>query len=193
MDTRPQPNDAGSNQQELPAGVRIRHATMDDLERIVEIYNESIPGGWSTADTRPIKVSDRVDWFKSFDRSKRPIWVAEFRKRVVATTYLTSFYQGRPAYDGTAEISIYISNSFQRCGLGKVLKKWVIDQCPKLGITTLLSMHFDHNEATRRINAQFGFEQMGHLPDIAIINGVSRGLIISGLRIPPELGDSVNE
>jgi phosphinothricin acetyltransferase len=62
----------------------------------------------------------------------------------------------------------------------------VIEQCPRLGITTLLSMHFDHNEATRRINESLGFEQCGHLKEIAVVQGRRRGLIIWALRIPPQ-------
>ena len=104
---------------------------------------------------------------------------------MIATAYLSSFYAGRPAYDATAEISIYVATVWHRRGIGRRLKQWVIEQCPRLGITTLLSMHFDHNEATRRINESLGFEQMGHLTEIAIVQGQKRGLIISGLRIPP--------
>jgi phosphinothricin acetyltransferase len=164
--------------------IHIRNATIDDLPRIVEIYNESIPGGWSTADTSPITVADRVEWFRKFDATKRPIWVAECGQLVVGTTYLSSFYGGRPAYNATAEISVYVSTAFQKRGIGTMLKEWVIARCPELGITTLLSMYFDHNQATRKINEKLGFRPMGHLTDIAIVDGVSRGLVISGLRIP---------
>lgn len=169
--------------------ISIRNATIDDLERIVDIYNESIPGGWSTADTIPVTAVERLDWFNAFDPATRPIWVAESDDLVVATTYLSSFYGGRPAYNATAEISIYICRSFQKRGLGTMLKRWVIDRCPQLGITTLLSMHFDHNDATRKINANLGFQQLGHLTDIAIVNGIPRGLVISALRIPSEPHD----
>ena len=130
-----------------------------DLPAIVDIYNQSIPGGWSTADTNPIAVADRVEWFRKFDPAKRPIWVAEVDGQVVAMAYLSSFYAGRPAYDATAEVSLYIATAYHRQGIGRRLKRWVIEQCPRLGVTTLLSMHFDHNEATRRINASLGFEQ----------------------------------
>lgn len=34
--------------------ISIRNATEADLPAIVDIYNQSIPGGWSTADTNPI-------------------------------------------------------------------------------------------------------------------------------------------
>jgi phosphinothricin acetyltransferase len=46
-------------------------------------------------------------------------------------------------------------------------------------------MYFDHNQATHRINQSLGFEPLGHLTDIAIVQGKKRGLIISALRIPP--------
>jgi phosphinothricin acetyltransferase len=165
--------------------LRIRHATEADLPSIVDIYNQSIPGGWSTADTRPIAVADRVEWFRKFDRARRPIWVAEADVKVVATTYLSSFYGGRPAYNATAEVSIYVATAYQRRGIGRRLNEWVIEQCPALGVTTLLSMHFDHNEATRRINESLGFEKMGHLTEIATVQGRKRGLMIWALRIPP--------
>ena len=77
--------------------LRIRDATEADLPAIVDIYNQSIPAGWSTADTQPITVADRVEWFRKFDPARRPIWVAEVDGRVVATAYLSSFYGGRPA------------------------------------------------------------------------------------------------
>ena len=163
----------------------IREATEADLPAIVDIYNQSIPGGWSTADTRPITVADRVEWFRKFNPATRPIWVAEMDGRVVATTYLSSFYGGRPAYDATAEISLYIATAHQRRGLGLWLKKFVIAQCPRLGVTTLLSMYFDHNPGTQRINDQLGFKPLGHLTEIAMVQGQKRGLIISALRIPP--------
>jgi phosphinothricin acetyltransferase len=45
-------------------------------------------------------------------------------------------------------------------------------------------MHFDHNEATRKINESLGFKPCGHLPEIAMVHGQPRGLVISALRVP---------
>jgi phosphinothricin acetyltransferase len=165
--------------------LHVRDATEADLPAIVDIYNQSIPAGWSTAHTKPIAAADRVEWFRKFDPARRPIWVAEADGAVVAVAYLSSFYGGRPAYDATAEVSLYIATAYQRRGIGRWLKRWVIEQCPRLGVTTLLSMHFDHNEATRRINESLGFQQQGHLTEIAVVQGHKRGLVISALRIPP--------
>jgi phosphinothricin acetyltransferase len=170
--------------------LHLREATEADLPIIVDIYNQSIPAGWSTADTRPVTVADRVEWFRKFDPARRPIWVAEADGRVVAVVYLSSFYGGRPAYDATAEVSVYIATDYQRRGIGRRLKQWVIEQCPRLGVTTLLSMHFDHNAATRRINESLGFQQLGHLTEIAVVQGHKRGLVIWARRIPPTVAAS---
>jgi L-amino acid N-acyltransferase YncA len=164
--------------------LRIRNATEADLPAIVDIYNQSIPAGWSTADTKPITVAQRVEWFRKFDPAKRPIWVAEVDNLVIATVYLSSFYHDRPAYDATAEVSVYVATAYHRRGIGRRLKQFVIEQCPRLGVTTLLSMHFDHNEATPRINESLGFEKMGHLSEIAMVQRQKRGLVIWALRIP---------
>jgi L-amino acid N-acyltransferase YncA len=168
----------------------VRDATESDLPAIVDIYNQSIPGGWSTADTSPIAVSDREEWFRKFSPEKRPLWVADVDGQVVAWIGLTSFYAGRPAYDATAEVSLYIATAYHRRGIGRYLKQRMIEHRPKLGVTTLLSMHFDHNEATRRVNQNLGFEQVGHLTEIAVVNGEKRGLVISALRIPATAQDS---
>ena len=72
--------------------LRVRDATEADLPAVVDIYNQSIPAGWSTADTTPITVADRVEWFRKFDPARRPIWVAEADGSVVAVAYLSSFY-----------------------------------------------------------------------------------------------------
>jgi len=180
--------------------IRVRDSVDADLPRIVEIYNESIPGGWSTADTRPVTVEARRSWFAERDPNRRPIWVAEAddpagsagpaekgfaeTSAIVGWVSLTSFYRGRPAYDATAEISVYVANAWRRRGIGKLLKQAMIARCPALGVTTLVSMHFDHNPATERINQELGFVRAGHLEEIAVVQGQKRGLVLSLLRIP---------
>ena len=164
--------------------LNIRDATEEDLPAIVEIYNESIPAGKSTADTQPVTVAERIDWFRSFDPKKRPIWVAEDEARIIGCIYLSSFYGGRPAYNKTAEISTYIATDYQGKGLGTILKQKMIEACPRLGVENLISMYFDHNETTKYLNNKFGFEPAGHLAEIAEIQGKKIGLMISILRIP---------
>ena len=161
----------------------IRNATEADLPPIVAIYNESIPGGKATADLEPVTVESREIWFRDFDSRRRPCWVVEDDGRIVGYVSLRSFYAGRPAYDKTAEISTYISTSHQGQGLGTLLKKKMIAECPRLGVDHLLSFYFDHNEASRRVNEKLGFKDAAHLPEIAEVFGKKRGLVIAILHV----------
>ncbi|MCI0703696.1 MAG: N-acetyltransferase family protein [Planctomycetia bacterium] len=161
----------------------VRDATPDDLPAIVAIYNAAIPGRAATADLEPVTVESRRAWFAEHDPKRRPLWVAEVDGEVVAWIGLSSFYGGRPAYDATAEVSMYVAPNFQAKGLGRELMRQMIAACPHLGITTLLGMYFDHNEASRKLCDSLGFEQVGHLARIANLDGAIRGLIIAALRI----------
>ncbi len=161
----------------------VRDATPEDLPAIVAIYNAAIPGRAATADTEPVTVESRVEWFAKHEANRRPLWVAELDGEIVAWIGLSSFYGGRPAYDATAEVSMYIATAYQNRKLGRDLMNRMIAACPSLGVTTLLAMYFDHNIASRRLCEAIGFEQVGHLQRIANLDGVERGLIISSLRI----------
>jgi L-amino acid N-acyltransferase YncA len=165
--------------------IKIRDAVEADLPAIVNIYNASVPTRMATADLEPVTVESRRGWFARHDPRSRPLWVLEVDNEIAAWTCLSSFYEGRPAYAATAEISIYIAPQHQRKGYGKVLVRRMIEHCPKLGVTTLLAMIFDHNHPSNRMFESLGFKQMGHLPDIALLDGEQRGLVIAALRIAP--------
>jgi phosphinothricin acetyltransferase len=161
----------------------VRDANEDDLPAIVAIYNAAIPGRTATADTQPVTVEERREWFAKHDPKRRPLWVAEIDGELVAWIGLSSFYEGRPAYDATAEVSMYVAPAHQKRRLGRELMERIIAACPRLGVTTLLAMYFDHNEPSRRLCAALGFEQAGHLERIANLDGAERGLVIAALRI----------
>ncbi|MDY0930454.1 hypothetical protein [Chryseobacterium sp. CFBP8996] len=43
--------------------LKFRDAKLEDLEKIVEIYNSTIESRMITADTEPIFVESRYQWF----------------------------------------------------------------------------------------------------------------------------------
>ncbi|MEQ1354675.1 MAG: hypothetical protein ABLT11_11690 [Candidatus Acidiferrum sp.] len=60
------------------------------MPAIVDIYTQSILGAWSTADTKPVTVAERIEWFHKYDSARRPLWVAEVGGQIVAWIGLTS-------------------------------------------------------------------------------------------------------
>lgn len=159
----------------------IRNATQTDLQAIVAIYNESIPQRTATADTQPISVASRLNWYR--DRpTNRPLWVVEVDRGIVGWLSFQSFY-GRPAYRHTAEVSIYITAAYQRQGIGTALLTRAIAQSPELNLKTLLAFVFGHNQPSIKLFTRHGFQTWGHLPRIAELDGIERDLVILGRRI----------
>ncbi|MFJ7726496.1 GNAT family N-acetyltransferase [Neobacillus sp. NPDC097160] len=160
----------------------IRDAEIRDIPIIIDIYNSTVPGRLVTADLEPVSVESRMHWFNDHSPAFRPLWVVEMDDRICAWVSFQSFY-GRPAYNGTAEISIYIHHDFRGKKLGKYLIQKAIDACPKLEIKTLLGFIFGHNEPSIKLFNSFGFEKWAHLPNVAELDGVERDLLILGKRI----------
>lgn len=95
----------------------IEDATLEDLGAIVEIYNSTVAGRMVTADLEPVRVEDRLHWFHEHNSHHRPLWVLKQDGEVAAWFSFQSFY-GRPAYSGTAEVSVYVSGKFRGSGAG---------------------------------------------------------------------------
>jgi len=160
----------------------IRHATLNDLPAIVEIYNSTIPSRIVTADTEPVTVDSRKNWFHSHSPEKRPLMVIETDNEIAGWLSFHSFY-GRPAYDITAEIGIYIHEKHRNKKLGKTLLEKAIELSPSLKIENLLGFIFAHNEPSLKLFAQYGFEKWAYLPGVAVIEEKKIDLVILGRKI----------
>lgn len=160
----------------------FRDATIEDLQEIVDIYNTTIAGRMVTADTEPVTVDSRIKWFNEHSPEKRPLWMVEEHGACVGWVSFQSFY-GRPAYDNTAEISIYLHENQRGKGHGKAILEYAMTQCPAIKIHTLLGFIFSHNLPSIRLFEKLGFKEWAHLPNIAVLDGVERSLSILGKRI----------
>lgn len=156
-------------------------AQPEDLAQIVAIYNQTIASRMVTADTQPVSVSERVAWFESHSR-ERPLFVAKQAERVLGWCSFKSFY-GRPAYAGTCEIAIYIDEAARGQGLGKTLLRYAEGYANEIGVHTLLAFIFSHNLPSLALFKQFGFEQYGELPEVAIMDETAYSLTILGKKV----------
>jgi L-amino acid N-acyltransferase YncA len=158
-----------------------RVAQRGDLSQIVEIYNATIPTRMVTADIEAVSVESRVRWFEEHTAALRPLWVVDAEGQIAAWLSFSSFY-GRPAYDKTAELSVYVHQAFRRRGLGAYLLQRAVAEAPALGMNTLMGFIFAHNEPSLRLFAEHGFSRWGELPRIAELDGVERDVVIVGRR-----------
>ena len=156
-------------------------ASIKDLPRIVDIYNQSIASKQATADLEPITVDSRIPWFEAHHPDTRPLWVMYHDDHIVGWISLSDFY-GRPAYQQTAEISIYLDPVTRGHHLGKAALAFVETQLHRLKIQTVLAFVFDVNQASKKLFLKNGYAIWGHLPKIANMGDQENDLIILGKK-----------
>ncbi len=161
--------------------MNLRDAREDDLAAIVSIYNATIPSRMVTADLEPVTVESRVPWFREHGPT-RPIWVSESEGGTVDGWLSFSAFHPRAAYAATAEVSVYVDANRRRRGLGRQLLALAIEHAPSLGIANLVGLVFGHNTPSLALFEAHGFARWGHLPRIAVLDGIERDLIYVGRR-----------
>ncbi|MBC7863917.1 MAG: N-acetyltransferase family protein, partial [Bacteroidia bacterium] len=145
-------------------------------------YNATVAGRMVTADLEPVSVESKKKWFDEHSENFRPLLVVEADGMYAGWLSFNSFY-GRPAYNGTAEVSIYLEENFHSKGLGKICLQKSIEICPTIKVHTLLGFIFGHNERSLQLFYKMGFEKWAHLPKVAMMDDVERDLLILGKRI----------
>ncbi len=165
-----------------------RVARQQDLPVIVDIYNSTVASREVTADTEPVSVASRQQWFDDHNPERRPLWVihaaddSAAEPEVIGWMSYSNFY-GRPAYAGTAELSIYIAEQWRGKGIGQYCLREAIAFAPNIAVHTLLGFIFGHNAPSLGLFKKFGFDTWAQLPRVATLDGVERDLIILGKRV----------
>ncbi|MCY4582927.1 MAG: GNAT family N-acetyltransferase [Chloroflexi bacterium] len=160
----------------------IRIATEADLPAIVAIYNAAVPGRMATADTEPVTVESRRAWFTGHSPDRHPLWVDEREGEVVGWLSLGTFYN-RPAWDITAEVSVYVTPAHQRHGVAVGLLENALAEAPALGLRALIGIIFGHNDPSLALFRRFGFEDWGLMPRVTELDNVERDVVFVGRRV----------
>jgi phosphinothricin acetyltransferase len=160
---------------------------MEDLPRIVEIYNHAVATRESSCDLEPVSVASRERWFATHAGSRRPIWVAEDasapERGVLGYLGFYHFMNERPGYFITSDLAIYLHPEHQGKGLGTYLLGEAIREAPALGIEVLAVTIFASNQASIRLFQRHGFERWGFMPRVARLGDIERDLVMMGRRL----------
>ena len=86
----------------------IRLANIDDLPKIVDIYNQAIVSKKATGDLKEFSINDRIDWFQKSSPDQYPIYVAELKNTIVG-------YAGKAYREG---YTVLVSVTFMMSVIG---------------------------------------------------------------------------
>ena len=150
----------------------IRKMEDSDSARVLEIYKTGIETKNATFETN---VPSWQDWSANhLDHSRFIIEI----EGVAAGWVALSPVSKRAAYNGVAEISIYIHPAAWGLGLGSALMKRVIDSSEENGIWTLVAVVFPENRASVLLHRRHGFRIIGTREKISRIDGIWRDTVI---------------
>ncbi len=144
--------------------ISIRRASVDDLEDIARIYNWAILNTTSTFDVEPKTLDDRLVWFTKHT-DDYPIVVAVIRDKVVGWGSIRPFGE-RQAYRRTVENAVYIDCDYQGRGVGTAILGELIEQAERLGYHVIMALVVGGNDASVRLHAKLGFEQVGVMREV---------------------------
>jgi phosphinothricin acetyltransferase len=80
-------------------------------------------------------------------------------------------------------MSVYIATEYRRQGLATQLASHCIGHAPRIGVATLLGFIFGHNLPSLTLFEKLGFCRWGCLPQVAVLDGMPRDVIILGRRV----------
>lgn len=161
----------------------IRFATYEDLNIIVDIYNQAIKEGNATADLEELISSEREGWFFEHTIDNYPIYIITLNENVIGWGSISPYRKGRGGLKETAEISYYLDYNFHGKKYGTRLIEYMIADCKRLAIKNLFALLLDINKNSIMILEKFGFSKWGHMPDVVNLNGIKCGHLIYGKKV----------
>ena len=139
--------------------VSIRIALADDLQGILDIYNEQVATSTSTFDIEPRSMEIQVEWVKQFEHPYT-LLVAEVDGEIVGWGCLHPF-GGKPGYRVSTENSVYVRGDVRGSGVGKALLVALIEAGAANGFHTIVARIAGDNPASVRLHESLRFEYSG--------------------------------
>ena len=138
--------------------MQIRTARLTDAEAIRGIYNRAILTV-ATFDLEPRSLEEQQQWLAL--RSGAHLVLVADNGGTLAGFASLSPYRDRPAYRTTVENSVYVDESFQGKGVGKLLMSELVDDARDHGFHSVIARIVSSNAASIALHRAVGFEIVG--------------------------------
>lgn len=149
--------------------IMCRAAKNSDLQSILTIYNEGIEDRIATLETEPKDLPYITEWFDQH-QDRYPIMVAERAGEVVGWVALNP-YNGRCAYAGVAELSIYVSRENRGKGIGSLLLSAIEGKATEKHFHKIVLLTFSINELGQRLYRKYGYREVGVFMNQGLMDG----------------------
>lgn len=147
----------------------VRGARESDLKAILAIYNQGIEDRIATLETEIKDSSYMTEWFKKH-QNRYSVVVAEEERNIIGWASLNP-YNNRSAYDGVADISVYISRESRGRGVGGKLLSTLEAKAKENNFHKLVLFTFPFNGLGQGLYKKMGFREVGIFQNQGVLDG----------------------
>ncbi|CAN5294706.1 GNAT family N-acetyltransferase [soil metagenome] len=143
----------------------IRDACENDLDAILDIYNEAILNTTAVYSEQPHTLQMRRDWYRDRVNNNFPVFIAEVNGKVAGFSSFGHFRMW-PCYRYTVELSVYVEVSHRGKGISKMLLHSLIDRAREMNVHAMLAGISADNLISYRLHQSFGFAEVANLKEV---------------------------
>lgn len=147
----------------------VRHATSEDIKSILRIYNQGIEDRIATLETETKDSSYMEKWFKDH-QDRFSVLVVEREGEVIGWASLNP-YSHRCAYNGVADLSVYIDRSFRGQGAGSSLLESLHKMAKENSFYKIILFTFPFNQGGQGLYQKMGYRQVGVFEKQGVMDG----------------------
>jgi len=147
----------------------IRKACEADLQSILAIYNQGIADRIATLESEEKEYAYIRRWFDEH-QGRYAVLVAELDGAVIGWASLNR-YSNRSAYDGVADLSIYIERANRGKGVGKALLNMLEDAARAHQFYKMVLFTFTSNDLGQGLYKKCGYREVGVFHNQGILDG----------------------
>ncbi len=144
--------------------IAFRPILESDLLMIKSINDWYIIHTTATYYTQPITF-DQLKEVIYFDHTRYKGYIILLDEATAGYCYLTA-YKKRPAYDRTAEITIYLHHDFLHRGIGGIAIEYLESKAVEAGLKNLVAGISGDNIASIRLFEKSGYMQCAHFKNV---------------------------
>jgi phosphinothricin acetyltransferase len=150
--------------------LRVRNATAADLDAIAHIYNEGIEDRIATLDEDAKTADDIAAWWEAH-QGRYAVLVAENAAGDVIGWASLNPYSHRCAYDGVADLSIYIERGVRGTGVGSLLLCALEKTAKANDFHKIVLFTFTFNAGGQGLYRKLGYREVGTFHEMGKLDG----------------------
>ena len=149
--------------------ISVRPAGSHDLAAILHIYNQGIEDRIATLEMDLKDMNYMKHWFEQHQQ-RYAVLVAEQLGEVIGWASLNPYSQ-RCAYDGVADLSVYIAREHRGKGIGSILLEQIELVARNNNFHKIVLFTFPFNQVGQGLYHKRGYREVGTFQEQGILDG----------------------